>query len=303
MIGIIRRRQMKKLQIANLNIETGYIDEQFFNYRYRKYEISSFMKADMILKAMALEEVAKPEGVLIEQIDDAAIIRMRDNRLCRYLSDNRTGKITSATYYNDNYDEVEIHLLKDMWNLDFSMTEFEYMYTGFAFSDRLTELGGAILHGSSIAYDNQGIIFSANSGTGKSTHTKLWNERFGSKVTIVNDDKPAIRFYDGVPFIFGTPWSGKSDLNANVQVELKALVFIRQAETNWIKRLNTRDSIFNLMSQISRPYYDEKIGLKTMEIIDKLVQAVPCYILHCNISQEAVDVVYNQLLKEGIVEK
>ena len=55
------------------------------------------------------------------------------------------------------------------------------------------------------------------------------------------------------------------------------------------------------MSQISRPYYDEKIGLKTMGIIEKLVQIVPIYRLHCNIQQEAVDIVYQQLIKERII--
>ena len=292
---------MKKMKTANMNIEIEYIDNEFFKHRFLKYENDSFIKPDMILKTIAFEDIVKPKGTVIEQIDDAVIVHISDGRLCRYLNDNKTEKIISATYYNDTYSDVEIHLSKSEEQAVFSLTEFEYMHTGFAFSDRITEMGGAVLHGSSVAYNNQGIIFSANSGTGKSTHTNLWKERFGSKVTIVNDDKPAIRFYDGIPFIFGTPWSGKSNLNANVQVQLKALVFINRAETNWIERLNVRDSIFNLMSQISRPYYDERIGLKTMDIIEKLVQTVPSYRLNCNISQEAVDVVYKQLIEEEIL--
>lgn len=292
---------MKKVQIANLNIETDYIDKEFFNNRYRKYESNSFVDTDMVLKAISVDEIKKPKGEMTKQINDATIVNICENRICRYLSDTKTGKITSATYYNENYSEVEIHLLQGKVQSGFSQTELEYIHTGFAFGDRLTEIGGAILHGSAIAYNNQGIIFSANSGTGKSTHTSLWKECFENKVTIVNDDKPAIRFYDGTPFIFGTPWSGKSDLNANVQAQLKALIFIKRDEINWIEQLNTRDSIFSLMSQISRPYYDENIGLKTMSIIEKLVQIVPIYRLHCNISQQAVEVVFKQLTKEGIV--
>lgn len=292
---------MKKVKIANVAIEIENIDKLFFNNRLLKYEDTNFVKPDLVLRTTSVDKIIKPQGEIIEQVCDATIVQLNDHRLCRYLSDSKTREIMSATYYDDTYVEVEIQLLKKIPSSNLTLTEFEYMYTGFAFSDRLTEIGGAVLHGSSIAYDHQGIIFSANSGTGKSTHANLWKERFGSNVTIVNDDKPAIRFYDGIPYLFGTPWSGKTDLNANVQVPLKAVVFIKRAETNWIERLNARDSIFNLMSQISRPYYDEKIGLKTIGIIEKLVQTVPIYRLHCNMSQEAVDTVVQQLNKERVM--
>lgn len=289
------------MKIANINIAADYIDQQFFSNRFRKYEYGSFTEPDMILKSISVNDITKPNGIKIEQIKDESIIHMDNNRLCRYLSDINTGKIINAIYYNNTYSEVEIHLVDGKQKAVFTMTELEYMYTGFAFSDRLTDLGGAVLHGSAIAYCNQGIVFSANSGTGKSTHANLWKKYFSDEVIIVNDDKPAIRFYGGIPFIFGTPWSGKSDKNVNMQVPLKAVVFIRQAETNWIERLNIRKSIGCLMSQISRPYYDQKIGLKTMDIIENLVQTIPVYKLHCNISTEAVDVVYKQLINDGIV--
>lgn len=293
---------MKKIKIANLNIEIEYINKQFFDERIQKYESNNCPQTDMVLKTIAVDEITKPTGAVIEQINDATILHAEDNRLCRYLSDVKTGEITNVTYYNDAYSEVEIHLPKIRLHSDFSLTELEYMYTGFSFCDRLTKLGGIVLHGSSIAYEDQGIVFSANSGIGKSTHTNLWKERFGGKVTIVNDDKPAIRFYNNVPFIFGTPWSGKSNLNANAKSQLRAIVFISRSESNYIKRLGVRDSIFNLTGQISRPYYDKQLGINTIEFIEKLVQAVPIYRLHCNVSQEAVDVAYRQFIKEGVIQ-
>lgn len=290
---------MKKLKIANLNIETECIDKQFFDKRFKEYESNGLIKTDMTLKTIAVDNISKPKGTVIEQIEDSTIVHLLNNKYCRYLTDALTGEITNTTYYNDTYSEVEIHLMKPKQRTYFSLTDLEYAYSGFAFSDRITKLGGVVVHGSSIAFENQGIIFSANSGTGKSTHTNLWRKRFDGKVTIVNDDKPVIRFYDNVPFIFGTPWSGKSDLNANMQVPLKAIIFIKRSKTNSIERLNVRNSIFNLTSQISRPYYDEKIGMRTMESIEKLIQSVKIYRLNCNVSQEAVDVVYKQLIKDG----
>lgn len=290
-----------KVCIANLNVEMEYIDKGFFEYILRDYQDNRFIKPDMILKTKLVETINKPQGELVEQIDDATIISLGNKQRSRYLTDRRSREIVCATYYDDSYKQVDIHFSKKFPPKPGSITEYEYLYTGFAFSDRLTELGGAVLHGAAVAYKDQGIIFSANSGTGKSTHAKLWKECFGSQVAIVNDDKPALRIYNAVPFIFGTPWSGKTNLNTNVQVPLKAVVFIRRAKTNWIERLNTRDSIFNLMSQISRPYYDDAIGLKTMTVIEQLVNLVPGYLLNCNTNPAAVVTVFRKLTQEGVV--
>lgn len=292
---------MKRVTIAKVNLIVKMINTDFLNKRFNEYENNTFLKEDMTLKTAAFDHIVKPKGIIVEQVRNLTKVRINDNKYCIYLTERKTGKIFYANYYNQGYSEVEIHLLKSKQQQTLSLTDLEYVYTGFAFTDRLTELGGAVLHGSAVAYKNNGIIFSANSGIGKSTHTNLWKECFGSEVTIVNDDKPAIRFYDEIPFIFGTPWSGKTDSNTNIQVPLKAIIFIKRAESNFIERLNARDSIFNLTSQIFRSYYDENIGLKTLDAIEKLVQTVPIYRLHCNISQEAVEVVYNQLVKEGIL--
>jgi len=291
---------MNKVRVANLNIAIKNVDQNFFNYRLRKYIYNDFEKPDLTIRVDAFDMISKPEGKVIKQIGDAFIIRTDRDKYCRYLTDRKTGNIFNAIYYDDSYSEIEINL-KKIPESGFSLTDYEYMYTGFAFSDRLTMSGGAVLHGSGLAYNNQGIVFSANSGTGKSTHTQLWKECFSDKVVIVNDDKPAVRFYDGIPYIFGTPWSGKSDLNESIQVQLKAIIFIKRSETNRIELLNKRDGIYSLMSQISRPYYDEKIGLKTIDVIDKIIQTVPVYRLYCNISQEAVKVVFDQLIKEGLL--
>ncbi|MCB2300100.1 hypothetical protein [Clostridium tagluense] len=286
---------MNNVTIANLNIELEIIDTDFFDKRLHEYKNTTFGKSDMTLKTNVCDEIAKPEGVIIEQINNVAIVRIENNKFCRYLRSSETGEIVNAFYYTKDYSKVEIHLRKNQAHPVFSLTDFEYMYTGLAFSDRLTKLGGVVLHGSSIEYKRQGIIFSANSGIGKSTHTNLWKERFGDEVAIVNDDKPAIRFYKDMPYVFGTPWSGKTDLNTNIQVPLKAIIFIKRAETNWIEKLQVRDSVFNLTEQIWRPYYDTEIGEKTLDVIEKLISTVPIYRLHCSINQESVTAVLNKL--------
>lgn len=292
--------KVNKVTIANLNLELSTMGTCFFERRLSEYRNDFFISKDMLLKTMACDEINEPQGTIIEQVHNVTIVHMKGDKYCRFARDKETGIPVTATYYNQDYSEVEIRLLEGREHHRFSLSDFEYMYTGFAFSDRLTEMGGAILHGSSIALGNQGIVFSANSGIGKSTHTQLWKEWFGDDVIIVNDDKPAIRFYDGIPYIFGTPWSGKTDLNTNIHVPLKAIVFIKRSETNRIELLNSRESIFCLSGQIERPYYGRAIGLKTMERIEELILTVPMYRLYCNVSREAAEVVFNEIYrKEG----
>ncbi|MBQ3816785.1 MAG: hypothetical protein II802_00760, partial [Clostridia bacterium] len=173
----------------------------------------------------------------------------------------------------------------------------EYLYTGFMFANRLSYLGGTVLHSSSISYKDNGIVFSADPGTGKSTHVSLWKKKFGNDCLIVNDDKPAIKFIDGVPYIFGTPWSGKTDLNLNIKKPLRAIIFIERGETNVIEEMSVSDAVLNLSRQLPNPFYDKNVGIKTVDFIKKIYDCnIPIYRLKCTISDEAVEIVYRKVI-------
>ncbi len=89
--------------------------------------------------------------------------------------------------------------------------DWEYMLTGSDFYTWLIKYNGILLHSSCVVVDGVAYAFSADSGTGKSTHTQLWLKRFGKRAHMLNDDKPALRIIDGKPYACGTPWSGKHD--------------------------------------------------------------------------------------------
>lgn len=101
--------------------------------------------------------------------------------------------------------------VKQQENPHLTLEQCEYIFAGSEFYRKLINLGGFMLHASAIVVDNKAYLFSAPSGTGKSTHTKLWQECFGDKAIIINDDKPAIRIEEGKCFAYGTPFSGKTD--------------------------------------------------------------------------------------------
>lgn len=290
---------MLSLSIAGLSVDFAYADVRFFEKRLSKYTGPSAVQPDLLLSTTLKDPLIPPEGAIVKTIDQVRIFRDSDGRLCRCR--DYDGELVLVKVSTEDYSRTDLLLSPKLTGTGFTLADYEYVNTGGAFADRLLVLGGAVLHGSAVAIDGQGIVFSANSGIGKSTHTALWASQFGSRVVIVNDDKPAIRFVAGHPMVCGTPWSGKSDLNENMSVPLRAIVFLDRGKENRIRRMGTRDSIFRLMSQIYRAYYDENLGLLTTGIIERLVKGVPIYLLQCNISTEAVEFVYRYLISEGVI--
>lgn len=285
---------MNKITVAQINIEFTPEDQEFFSKRTMSY-LNSFDKADLVLKTKGLNKVEIPNGKPVLNIYNTTILQLQDGRFCRYTVDREASEVIKAIYYDAQYSNIEIHIMKDRIGSKLSPTDLEYIYSGLSFNDKITMLGGAVLHGSAISYKGDGIIFSAASGVGKSTQTQLWKKIFGDDVEFVNDDKPAIRIYDEMPYVFGTPWSGKTDLNSNIKVPLKAIVFLQRACENKIEKLNERQSIFYLTEQLNKNFFDPEIGRRNLDIVENIIMKVPVFKLSCTISHEAVYKVFNEL--------
>lgn len=112
-------------------------------------------------------------------------------------------------------------------------------------ADEVFNYDAAVFHAALISFDGQGVAFAAPSGTGKSTHIKLWRRLFGSRVECINGDKPLFLFRDGKFFGAGTPWCGKENWGCNKTVPLKAVCFIERAEQNSISPLTENREIMS----------------------------------------------------------
>lgn len=163
----------------------------------------------------------------------------------------------------------------------------EYLLTGAQFYHRLLKFNGFMMHSSAIAYGGRAYLFSAPCGTGKSTHTGLWQKYLGAdKVVYINDDKPAIRKVDGIFYAYGTPWSGKEDLSANIKVPLGGIVYLSRADVPYIHRTNVVDAVKNLLWQTARPRTEK--GMDTMlNLFEALLSSVPIYEMGCDISEKS----------------
>lgn len=156
-----------------------------------------------------------------------------------------------------------------------------------AICENALNFNGFFLHCSSLMYDNNAYIFLGKSGTGKSTHARLWREHFGSDVTMINDDKPIVREKDGVFFIYGTPWMGKHNLGNNISAPIKAVYVLEQYPVNEISKMNVIDSTTSFLLQTIIP--DNENSMKMLlGMMDDLISTVPFYKLKCNISDDAV---------------
>lgn len=161
-------------------------------------------------------------------------------------------------------------------------------------ADKMIDYDTVLFHGSVIAVDGIGYLFTAKSGTGKSTHTRLWRELFGERAVMVNDDKPLIKVSENGIMVYGTPWDGKHRLSTNISVPLKAVCALERSEGNHIEKV-TADSVYNmLVQQVYRPQNQQKL-LKTLQLIDVLSENVGLYRLGCNMDISAAETAYKAM--------
>lgn len=153
-----------------------------------------------------------------------------------------------------------------------------------------------LMHAAVIEVDNHGYAFLARSGTGKTTHTKLWQKLLGNKMKYVNGDKPLIRIIDDIPFAYGTPWCGKESFGENTRVELNALCFIERGLENSITEMPKKNVLSKVIHQILVPT-DEIEAIKTFDLLNKTLNYVDTYLLQCNMDIEAAEVAYNKIKK------
>lgn len=175
----------------------------------------------------------------------------------------------------------------------------EYTSTAIDFYDKILDFDAMLLHSSAVVIDGKAYLFTANSGTGKSTHTSLYRRVFGDdRARILNDDKPVVRCENGEFVAYGTPWSGKTDLNLNLRVPIGGICVLQRGEENEISRLPARKALYALLPQTVRPKDNEKME-KLLQFLDRLLDSVPVWTMKCNMEPEAARVSYAAMSGQG----
>lgn len=159
------------------------------------------------------------------------------------------------------------------------------------FCDAVCPLDIILFHASAVMVDGKAYLFTAPSGTGKSTHAALWRRLLGDRAVVINDDKPFLRFFDDRITVYGSPYNGKHRLGNNISAPLAAIGVIKRGETNHVH--TSADVIPMLVQQTYRPR-DAELTARVMSLILRLAR-IPAYDIYCNMTEEAAVTSYEAM--------
>lgn len=169
----------------------------------------------------------------------------------------------------------------------------EITKANFMLADLLWARDIFLMHGSAVAVDDACYIFSARSGVGKSTHSRLWRQLFGARAVMVNDDKPYVRVQsDGQAFACGTPWNGKEHLGTNTIVPLKAICLLERSEENWIREIPYAEALSAFAGHVYKPK-DPVAKAGVILLMGRM--KVKYYRMGCNMDISAAELAYNTM--------
>jgi hypothetical protein len=162
------------------------------------------------------------------------------------------------------------------------------------FAEHLLERNTILLHGSTLALDGKGYLFTARSGTGKSTHTRLWREVYGPRVQMVNDDKPFAQLTPSGITVWGSPWSGKHGLDTNIGVPLDSICLLERGPENIIRQAEPAElkellKGFRPRTEAQAASYDT--------LLEQLLQKTKLWHLYCNKNPDAAAVAFEAMSK------
>lgn len=157
---------------------------------------------------------------------------------------------------------------------------------------KMIEFDTFLMHGAVVAVGDKAWLFTAPSGTGKTTHINLWLKNIPGSY-VINGDKPLIHIADDCT-VYGTPWAGKEGMNQNLGVMLCGIVFLNRGEDNKIEQVSMSKVLPSLIQQSYRP--KDRVGLeKSLALLSRLGRKIPMYQLYCNMNNEAAFTAYNVL--------
>lgn len=216
--------------------------------------------------------------------------------LCRdYWTDaspDMTVKVTNEDIAYEKIINIRESQLEGIQIVDYPDSYLETLAVYRKIATKMLEFDTFLMHGAVVAVGDKAWLFTAPSGTGKTTHINLWLKNIQGSY-VVNGDKPLIHIGDECT-VYGTPWAGKEGMNRNMGVKLCGIVCLNRGKDNRIEKVSLSQLLPVLIQQSYRP--KEKAGLeKTLVLLSRLGRKIPMYHLYCNMNDEAALTAYNAL--------
>lgn len=281
-------------QIAELNIriifKEGSLNSMTLLPSFEPFRVNE-LKGDLFFQLTiddSLRPIPKERRERIRAFDtgngDTIVDRIDDGGY-QYIIKNINGADCCLLESDKNFRECKCAL-----NGNYNMRSFglnNALMLIFAFAGSREQV--LLIHASLVRQKGYGYAFIAKSGTGKSTQVSMWL-RYLSGCDLMNDDNPIIRIIDGEPFIYGSPWSGKTPCYRNVKARLGAITRIDRAEANSIEKLSPIEAFTSFLPSCSAMKWDSDIYNRICDTITKVVETTGIYTLHCLPNREAAEV-------------
>lgn len=246
-----------------------------------------------VVYSMSFEETMTVKKKIIYKGDFIAFLE--GDEIGRTKGITTTKGIESVTLRKKDRDLFSIFLPKSLKEEKVLFKQINLM-NYLAFEDVLINHQGFILHSSFISWQNNGILFTAPSVTGKSTQADLWKKY--EDADIYNGDRTIIRKIDGKYYGFGSPYAGSSGIYRNESAPIKAIVVIEQGPDNVIRRLHGREAFLPLFRETLMNTWNKEYMEKMTDLLMDVACQIPVYHLSCRPDQGAVNTVKNEILKE-----
>lgn len=205
---------------------------------------------------------------------------------------NMTGGVSCALQTSKDFSKCFVTLEGETSNRAFGINNAIMIAFAFAGAYKQTVL----MHASVIMNKNKGYLFLGKSGTGKSTHSRLWMQHVPGS-DLLNDDNPAVRVVRDKVYVYGTPWSGKTPCYRNLYTEVGAFLRLKQAPENVISREMPVRAFASVLSSCSTMLWDKESYNSICGIVEDIIKKVPAYFMACRPDKEAAELSFSTIVR------
>lgn len=282
---------MIRLTIGNLHIQLEDIDRAHLPANTLLFE-STFEEADLYYTFHTDRQPCLPNTPPIYRKPDILVFRQLSGLESRLLI-LPDGQAAYAYLEETDSQHTEIYFNPAYTSLLNTDTIFHSML---ALEKHLVLQNSFVFHCSYIDFEGKAVLFSGPSGIGKTTHTNLWCQYLPDRAKVLNGDKCLLSREGNTFYANGWPICGSSGICYNERREVRAVVLLQQAPENRLIEEKKMLMFRRVLEQLTVNYWNRKFTDAAMTFADSLVSTLPCFTYACNISREAVDTLYQQLI-------
>jgi hypothetical protein len=277
------------LKIAGLTIGI-YGDSLLGEFNgFGEFSVNGTHLPDLAVYLNPVVSVRKPQGkICLDDCNKWILDESGNNTTTIYQCSRRDpeNELIFKIEVSSNWQHASITFLKDNKNVE---KEVAGIIGYILLRNKLLFHQGLIIHASALMWEGKGLMFTAPSGTGKSTQAELWRKH--KNAAVLNDDSPVIRCINEQVVVFGTPWSGSKTIHRNADAPLAAIIVLEQSDITSIRRLTVSESIPKLLPRCLLPYHDPALMDIAIGILERITKIVPVFNLKCGLDEGTVEVV------------